>query len=61
MTLSSGNHGIIAIHGVIDVSTKGDLLASFTNSVADALGQPTTEGKQEIRREMDTKLVPSVA
>ena len=53
MALSSGNHGIIVTHGVIDVSIKGGLLASFTNSVADALEQPTTEGKQEIRREMD--------
>lgn len=61
MALSSETHGVIVTHGVLDVSIKGDLLASFTNSIANALEQPTTEGKQKIHREMDTKVDPSVA
>jgi len=37
MSLSPGTHGIIITHGVMDVSIKGDLLSTFTNSIAKAL------------------------
>lgn len=37
MALSLGNHGVIVTHGIGDNMKPGELLADFTNSLADAL------------------------
>jgi len=54
MALSPGKHGVIVTHGIGDNMKPGNLLADFTNSLADALMEsPEKGGKQEIRREAD--------
>jgi len=67
MVLKPGNHGMVVVHGVADTVTKGDLLASVTNSLADVLlDSPVMrpDGASErpvIRREADLSAeTPSV-
>lgn len=54
MALSPGNHGVIVTHGIGDNMKPGNLLADFTNLLADALVESQGKGDDpEIRREAD--------
>jgi hypothetical protein len=68
MALSPGTHGVIVTHGIGGVMKPGEILANFTNYLADYLMESPTKDAQgreiypEIRREADLSAnPPSVA
>ncbi len=59
MTLSPGNHGVIITHGIGDNMKPGNLLADFTNSLANALMEsPEDRREPEIRRDVNLDVDP---
>ncbi|MDD5339370.1 MAG: hypothetical protein PHG35_08215 [Dehalococcoidales bacterium] len=59
MVLSPGSHGVIVIHGIGDNMKRGDLLADLTNSLADALMESRSHGKDpKIRRDVNLDGTP---
>lgn len=64
MALSEGKHGVIVIHGVEDEARRGEFLAKFANSLADALLESPVLDKAEpvypeIQREADLSANPA--
>lgn len=64
MGLLPGNHGVIVIHGIGDNQKRGELLATVTNSLADALLESPSKDKTGrkihpvIKREVDMTTDP---
>lgn len=64
MALSPGTHGVIVTHGIGDNTKPGDILADFTNGLADYLMESHATDKTgkpmypEIRREADLSADP---
>jgi len=65
MGLSTGTHGVIAIHGISDGLKRGEFLASVSNSLADALLESPAKDNAghvvypEVERQMDSTSDPA--